>query len=127
MLPRKQKVKGSKRQWSPAATVVHSAKGDVKLGDQDPDLQRVVRGGITEALRKLIFENAFPAFSSRVEYARTVLLVGARKCGAKEIKERLKIDVEFVEELMDLVCAMLRPTFVLNKFVGHCSYSNCKK
>lgn len=91
------------RHWSPDATVVLPSRGKVKLTDQPPELQKVIRGGIQAVLRMAIEENAFPPLDSRISHARKALLVGARENNAQEIKERLKVDDDFVRQLEDLV------------------------
>ena len=79
------------------------ARGRVKLSDQHSDLQAVVRGGIEEAIRKTVEENACPTLNSRIEYARSALIVGAKKNQAGEILRRLKSDNDFVRDLEELV------------------------
>jgi hypothetical protein len=89
--------------WSPTARVIYPSRGKVKLLDQHPELQKVVRGGIQEVIRTAISENAFPAMHSHTEFARSALIVGADKCRAHEIKKRLKSDIVFVRDLEELV------------------------
>jgi hypothetical protein len=54
-------------------------------------------------LQIAIVENTFPAFDSCANYAQKALLVGAWENGADKIKQCLKLNVDFVLQLEDLI------------------------
>jgi hypothetical protein len=79
----------------------------VKLLDQGPKLQAVIRGSIHILITDMLFTDAYPAYESRIAFARTALLAAARLEGgpASGIKARLKAvnDGQFAADLADLV------------------------
>jgi hypothetical protein len=93
----------AKMKWPAIASIVYPLRGELKLTDQNHDLQAVIRGGMDVVLTRTLFECAFPVIDSRLNYVRSALLTAARTLGKKEIKERLKKDDDFVEAMVDLV------------------------
>jgi Mg/Co/Ni transporter MgtE len=104
--------------------VYPTGRGRVKLSDQHPDLQAVVRYAIGVVVQQAIMENAFPPVNSRVEHTRSALISGAKEKRAYEIMRRLKKDNlnRFVRDLEELVRNHLLLVHVLMIAVGYGAY-----
>jgi hypothetical protein len=104
--PGSSKIKTSGQQWGRSAQIVNNVNGAVRLKDQFPELQAVLRESIQFMLMDLIFCDAYPLIESRTGFARIYLHRAAKNRGesALEIKQRVKHDPrDFVYPLQELV------------------------
>ncbi|KAJ7463805.1 hypothetical protein B0H11DRAFT_80824 [Mycena galericulata] len=95
-------------EWGPTAQLVYPRKGDLRLTDQNEEVQGVVKDAIELALVDLAFTSGYPNTGpSRGIFVRPYLLQSARDRGATDIKRRVRKDISFSQALADLICARI--------------------
>lgn len=107
-----------RRSWPLVAQLINPAKGkgDLKLTDQNLEIQSVVRATIKRAICDLLFKHSFPELGAKVQYVRKILLDTTQSQGssASDIKEHLKVDSDFVAGMGGLVRVETYDNAVLN-------------
>jgi hypothetical protein len=85
--------------------------GLLKLLEQRPLVQDVVREAIDLGLHDLAFKNAYPHVASRAAAAQVLLRRAAKKLGSTAIlvAKRAKKDIEFCRQLAPLVWFLSSP------------------
>ncbi|KAG6805662.1 hypothetical protein H0H92_014528, partial [Tricholoma furcatifolium] len=91
--------------WPEHASITYPRKGDVKLTEQHPRLQEVIRGIMAHLIGNILFENAYPSYTSRPAFVFSSMKVVTDQLDtswAADIQKHAEYDSTFVEDLTDL-------------------------
>ncbi|KAJ7182149.1 hypothetical protein C8R46DRAFT_1210740 [Mycena filopes] len=97
---------GDQSRWGPAAHIVYPKRGEIRLTDQNEQLQGVIKDAMELLLVDTSFVNPYPEMVvSRGKFVQKYLYQAARERGATDIKSRTRYDDSFCQALADLICA----------------------
>jgi hypothetical protein len=78
----------------------------ISLKMQVKPVQDLLHAAIEQVIGDIWFENAYPESSTRLSDTRTILRSCAKKLGFADIRERLKCDDKYANDLAAIVCCL---------------------
>lgn len=90
-----------------SAMVVYLTYGGLKLMEQHPKLQEVLRGAVFKVIVDFLFDDTFPVVTSRAPFVQVILVAVARQKNAPEIKNRVREDISFSKAFAPMVCCLV--------------------